>query len=81
MLDAHNWRRATELCRAWVDLDYGNSEAWRCVGQALQHEGQHQEAVNALRKAKQFDPDDRTLDTAIARSQHAIVAQFLSTAR
>jgi hypothetical protein len=80
MLEAHQWRRARELCRQWVDLDLGNAAAWRCVGRALQGEGRHQEAVNALRKAKQYDPDDKTLDAAINRSQQAIVAHFLSTA-
>src|SRR4029079_425921 len=80
VLEAHQWRRARELCRQWVDLDLGNAGAWRCVGRALQGEGRHQEAVNALRKAKQYDPDDRSLDAAINRSQQAIVAHFLATA-
>ena len=77
MLEAHNWRRAKELCHAWTDLELGNPDAWRCLGQALQAEGYHREAVNALRKARQYDPDDRTLDAAISRSQRGILADFL----
>jgi hypothetical protein len=77
MLEARNWRRAKELCRAWTDIELGNPEAWRCLGQALQAEGNHREAINALRKARQYDPDDRTLDAAITRSQRGILAEFL----
>jgi hypothetical protein len=78
MLRAGNWRRASELCRTWTDLDLGNADAWRCLGQALQAQGYHQEAINAFRKAKQYDPADRTLDAAIDRSQKGIVADFLN---
>ena len=34
--------------------------------------------MKALRKAKQFDPTDSTIDAAINRSQRGIVADFLS---
>ena len=78
MLRGGNYRRALDLCRAWTDLDLGNADAWRCVGRAAQALGHHQEAVAALRKAKQFDPSDRTLDAEIERSQHGIVADFLN---
>jgi tetratricopeptide (TPR) repeat protein len=78
MLRAGNWRRASELCRTWADIDLGNADAWRCLGQALQAQGYHQEAINAFRKAKQYDPADRTLDAAIDRSQRGIVADFLN---
>jgi tetratricopeptide (TPR) repeat protein len=81
MLQAGNWRRATELCRAWADLDLGNADAWRCLGQALQAQGYHQDAINAFRKAKQYDPNDRTLDAAIDRSQKGIVADFINRNR
>ena len=81
MLQAGNWRRAAELCRAWTDLELGNSEAWRCLGQALQAQGYHQDAINAFRKAKQYDPNDRTLDAAIDRSQKGIVADFINRNR
>ena len=57
MLQAGNYRRATELCRAWTDLELGSADAWRCLGQSLQAQGNHQEAINAFRKAKQYDPD------------------------
>jgi len=77
MLRAGNWRRAGELCRAWTDIDLGNADAWRCLGQAMQAQGYHQDAINAFRKAKQYDPGDRTLDAAIDRSQKGIVADFL----
>jgi hypothetical protein len=81
MLQAGNWRRASELCRAWTDLELGNADAWRCLGQALQAQGYHQDAINAFRKAKQYDPNDRTLDAAIDRSQKGIVADFLNRNR
>ena len=81
MLQAGNWRRAAELCRAWTVLDFANADAWRCLGQALQAQGYHQDAINAFRKAKQYDPDDRTLDAAIDRSQKGIVAEFLNRHR
>jgi hypothetical protein len=81
MLQAGNWRRAAELCRAWTDLELANSDAWRCLGQALQAQGYHQDAINAFRKAKQYDPSDRTLDIAIDRSQKGIVADFISRNR
>lgn len=81
MLRAGNWRRAGELCRAWADLDLGNPEAWRCLGQAMQAQGYHQEAIAAFRKAKQHDPADRTLDSAIERSQRGIVADFINRYR
>jgi hypothetical protein len=77
MLRAGNWRRAGELCRTWTELDLGNPEAWRCLGQAMQAQGYHQEAIHAFRKAKQYDPSDRTLDAAIDRSQRGIVADFI----
>jgi hypothetical protein len=77
MLRAGSYRRAAELCRAWVDLDLGNADAWRCLGEAQQALGMHQDAINAFRKAKQYDPSDRSLDAAIERSQQGIVADFL----
>ncbi len=81
MLQAGNFRRATELCRTWTDLELGNPEAWRCLGQALQAQGYHQDAIDAFRKAKQYDPGDRSLDAAIDRSQKGIVADFLNRNR
>jgi hypothetical protein len=81
MLRAGNSRRAAELCRAWADLELANADAWRCLGEAEQAQGNHQEAVNAFRKAKQYDPSDRTLDAAIERSQRGIVADFLNRHR
>jgi tetratricopeptide (TPR) repeat protein len=81
MLRAGNFRRAAELCRAWADLELASADAWRCLGEAEQAQGNHQEAVNAFRKAKQFDPGDRTLDAAIERSQKGIVADFLNRYR
>ncbi len=81
MLSAGNWRRAAELCRAWTDLELGNVDAYRCLGQALQAQGYHQEAIAAFRKAKQYDPFDRDLDAAIDRSQKGIVADFINRYR
>jgi hypothetical protein len=77
LLRAGNYRRAAELCRAWTELELANADAWRCLGEALQAQGLHQEAINAFRKAKQFDPADRSLDAAIDRSQQGVVADFL----
>jgi tetratricopeptide (TPR) repeat protein len=76
-LRAGNYRRAAELCSAWADLELANPEPWRCLGEAQQAQGNHQEAVNAFRKAKQNDPTDRSLDAAIERSQKGIVGDFL----
>jgi hypothetical protein len=81
MLRAGNWRRATELCRAWSDLEFWNPEPWRCLGYAYQAQGYHQEAITAFRKAAQYDPRDRTLDAAIDKSQRGIVADFLNRYR
>ena len=81
MLRAGNWKRATELCRAWSELEFWNAEPWRCLGYALQAQGLHQEAINAFRKASQYDPLDRTLDSAIEKSQRGIVADFLNRYR
>ena len=81
MLRAGNWRRAGELCRTWTELELGNPEAYRCLGQAMQAQGYHQEAIHAFRKAKQYDPSDRTLDAAIDRSQRGIVADFINRYR
>ena len=81
MLRAGNWRRAAELCRAWTELELANAESYRCLGQALQAQGYHQEAIAAFRKAKQYDPADRTLDAAIDRSQKGIVADVLNRYR
>ena len=80
-LRSGNYKRAVEQCRAWTDLELSNAEAWRCVGDALQGLGSHQEALNALRKAKQFDPSDRTVDAAIERSQKGIVGDFINRYR
>jgi hypothetical protein len=81
MLNAGNWRRAGELCRAWSDLELASADALRCYGQAMQAQGYYQEAINAFRKAKQYDPNDRSLDFAIDRAQRGIVADFLNRYR
>ncbi|MFI4887581.1 MAG: DnaJ domain-containing protein [Burkholderiales bacterium] len=81
MLRAGNARRAVELCRAWADLDLANAEAWRCLGNAQQAAGEHQEALNAFRKAREHDPYDRTLDVAIESAQRGIVSDFLNRYR
>jgi len=81
MLRSGNFRRAAELCSAWADLERANADAWRCLGEAQQAQGNHQEALNAFRKAKQYDPNDRSLDAAIDRSQKGIVGDFLNRYR
>ncbi len=77
MLRAQNWRRAADVCRTWANLELGNADAWRCLGEALQEQGYYRDAVNAYRKAKQYDPDDPAIDRAIARNQSGILADFL----
>ncbi len=81
MLAAGNYRRAVELCSTWADLELASADAWRCLGQAQQAQGNHQEALHAFRKAKQYDPTDRSLDAAIDRSQKGIVGDFLNRYR
>src|SRR5665213_2572039 len=81
MLRAGNWRRAAELCRTWTDLDLASADAYRCLGQAWQAQGYHQDAIAAFRKAKLYDPSDHDLDAAIDRSQKGIVADFLNRYR
>jgi hypothetical protein len=76
-LRAGDARRALELCRAWVDLDLANAEAWRCLGQAQQALGEYQEALNSFRKARQHNPSDRSIDKSIEQAEHGIVADFL----
>ena len=81
MLNAGNWRRAAELCRSWADLELASAPAYRCLGQAMQAQGYYQDAINAFRKAKQYDPGDRSLDASIDRAQRGIVADFLNRYR
>jgi tetratricopeptide (TPR) repeat protein len=81
MLRAGNWRRAAELCQAWSNLEFWSPEPWRCLGYAMQAQGYHQDAINAFRKAAQYDPSDRSLDAAIDKSQKGIVLDFLNRYR
>jgi hypothetical protein len=78
MLEAGNWREASELCGTWASLDLDNARAWGCYGIALQAQGHHLDAVKALRKAKQYDPNNGSIDAAINRSQRGIIANFLA---
>jgi DnaJ domain/Tetratricopeptide repeat/RDD family len=75
-LHGGNYRRAADLCGAWADLELSNVEAWRCLGEAQHGLGNYQEALNAFRKAKQYDPTDRSLDAAIERSERGIIGDF-----
>jgi hypothetical protein len=81
MLRAGNWRRAGELCQAWSNLEFWSPEPWRCLGYAMQAQGYHQDAINAFRKAAQYDPGDRSLDAAIEKSQKGLVLDFLNRYR
>ena len=81
MLRAGNWRRAAELCREWTDVDLGNAEAWRCLGDAQQALGNYKDALAAYRRAKQYDPNDRAIDGAIERAQRGIITEFLARYR
>ena len=78
MLVAGNWRRAAELCREWTDIDLGNAAAWHCLGDAQQALGNHKDALASYRRAKQYDPNDRTLDGALERAQRGIITDFLA---
>jgi len=75
-LRAGNARRAAELCRTWSELDLANADAWRCLGRAQEALGLHQDALTSFRKAKQHDPQDRSLDAAIEGAQRGIIADF-----
>ena len=81
MLQAGNWRRASELCQAWSNLEFWSPDPWRCLGYSMQAQGYHQDAINAFRKAAQYDPRDRSLDAAIEKSQKGIVVDFLNRYR
>ena len=81
MLEAGNFRRAVELCSSWADLELNSADAWRCVGQAQAAQGNHQDALYAFRKAKQYAPSDKSLDVAIERSQKGIVGDFVNRYR
>jgi len=75
-LRAGNARRAAELCRTWTELDLANADSWRCLGAAQQALGLHQDALTSFRKAKQHNPQDRSLDAAIDSAQRGILADF-----
>jgi tetratricopeptide (TPR) repeat protein len=81
VLRAGNPRKAADLCRAWVDLDLGNADAWRCLGRAQQALGEHQEALNSFRKARQHAPADRSIDADIEKAERSIVNDFLTRYR
>jgi len=81
MLRAGNWRRAAELCREWTDIDLGNADAWRCLGDAQQALGNYKDALAAYRRAKQYDPNDRAIDASIERAQRGIISEFLAKYR
>jgi hypothetical protein len=76
-LKAQNWQRAAVVCRTWADLDLSNADAWRCLGDALEGQGNHRDAVAAFRKARQYDPDDPTIERKINHSQSGILNDFL----
>ena len=78
MLAAGDYKRAAALCQSWAELDLGNPDAWRCLGQAEQGLGKYQDAINAFRKAKQQAPADKTLDVAIRDAERGLVTQFFN---
>ncbi len=78
MLAAGDYKRAAALCQSWAELDLGNPNAWRCLGQAEQGLGKYQDAINAFRKAKQQAPTDKTLDVAIRDAERGLVTQFFN---
>ena len=67
MLRSGNFRRAAELCSAWADLELANADAWRCLGEAQQALGNHQEAIECVPQGEAVRPrrpDDRRRDRA-----------------
>jgi tetratricopeptide (TPR) repeat protein len=70
----------TSLKRA-VALDPKLATAHFELGVLYSEQQKYDEAINALRKAKQYDPADRSLDAAIDRSQRGIVADFFARYR
>jgi hypothetical protein len=78
MLAAGDYKRAAALCQSWAELDLGNPDAWRCLGQAERGLGKYQDAINAFRKAKQRAPTDQTLDVAIREAERGLVTQFFN---
>jgi hypothetical protein len=76
LLDRKDWKRAYESCQAWARLEVTNPTPRRCQGTALQAMGRHQEAINALRSAKMYAPEDRSLDDAITHSQEEIFKEL-----
>jgi len=76
LLRAGETHRALEACRAWADLDLRNADAWRCLGQAQDASGQYQEALNSLRKAREYNPSDHAIDAAIRQVERNLVADF-----
>ncbi|HEX6136833.1 MAG TPA: RDD family protein, partial [Casimicrobiaceae bacterium] len=76
MLRVGNARRAKELCRAWTELDLADADAWRCLGRAQQALGEHRDALNSFRRARQHDPSDRSLDAAIESAERGIISDF-----
>jgi len=81
MLRAGNWRRAAELCREWTDMDPGSAAAWHCLGDAEQALGNYKNALAAYRRARQHDPNDRSLDAAVERAERGIITDFVARYR
>lgn len=75
-LELRQYGKAASACREWAELQHGNAKAWRCLGLALEGQGQHREAIAALRRAKQYDPADPTIDADIGRNQAGVVDDF-----
>ena len=58
-----------------------DADAWRCLGQAQQSLGNYHDALAAYRRAKQYDPNDRSLDNGVERAQRGIITEFLARYR
>ena len=77
-------RQCTACSRAVPRMGGSRSREPRCValpGACAAGARLHQDALNSLRKAKQHDPMDRSLDAAIDSAQRGIVADFLNRYR
>jgi len=72
--------RAADLCREWTDLDLGNANAWRCLGQANSR-SQLPRCARRLSTREAVRSNDRSLDNAVDALQRGIITEFLARYR
>jgi len=62
-------------------MDPGSAAAWHCLGDAEQALGNYKNALAAYRRARQHDPNDRSLDAAVERAERGIITDFVARYR